>query len=52
MNIPNEALIKKNISNENIKYYSKNGFLIAYHHKGIEDLIEPFIRPANVTDIN
>ena len=48
MNIPNEALIKQNISNENIKYYSKNGFLIVYHYKEIE----PFVRPENVTDIN
>ena len=48
MNIPIEALIKQNISNKNIKYYSKNEFLIAYHYKEIE----PFVRPANVTDIN
>ena len=29
MNIPNEAIIKQNISKENINYYKEKGFLVA-----------------------
>jgi ectoine hydroxylase-related dioxygenase (phytanoyl-CoA dioxygenase family) len=47
MNIPIEAIIKKNISNENIKYYSKNGFLIAeslFDKSDIYSLIDESIK--------